>query len=93
MSDAKKESLIEHEMVLKKPKSRKNSLCDDIGRTRTVTRTLKSHHDKISKKYPQPPVKPVYYNRVVFGIGLATGLVIGLSLGMFLCLFLPKVWG
>jgi hypothetical protein len=40
---------------------------------------------------PQPSVRPVFNNRVVFGAGLLTGLVIGLWVGMFLCMFLPMV--
>lgn len=60
-------------------------ICD--GNTKVVNRTA----SPASKRYPQPPIKAVYNNRVVFGAGVVTGLVIGIWVSMFLCNFIPMV--
>jgi hypothetical protein len=66
-------------------KSRRERLCDGIGKVveRKVTQT--------SMRVPQPAIRPVYNNRVVFGAGVVTGLVIGIWVSMFLCNFIPMV--
>lgn len=46
---------------------------------------------KVGESHPQPPVKPVYNNRVVFAAGFITGAVITLWVTLFLLKFMPLV--
>jgi len=49
-----------------------------------VKEMVSSIGESIDRAYPQPPVKIVKSNRLVFFVGYATGLITGIALSVFI---------